>query len=250
MPKSIPPQPVKIRSIVQSGIWTLSDLQSMSSAPDGSSSQKAAKNGYQLKQDYPNLPSGHYWIQSNSMPNPLQMYVDMTTEGGGYDYYIVSSGTSIGSVNGTHSGKVLGLDLIYPRSKQHWLSMQAFVNTTADTNLNNYFNSTGASGHVGAVYRTTTNTAGTSAGVYTSQIMRDPNYYGTGAYDWRVPDGGRWWLRDTTFTEPNGDYTAYNFLGGYTLAVPYIGADLSFNDVSGQNYVTGTKYLVSTNAKP
>jgi hypothetical protein len=40
--------------------------------PDGSSAALAAVSGYQLKQDYPNLSSGTYWIKSPSMPNALQ----------------------------------------------------------------------------------------------------------------------------------------------------------------------------------
>ena len=50
--------------------------------PDGSSSSNAAASGYQLALDYPTKTSGYYWIQSASMPQPLQMWVDMDEEGG------------------------------------------------------------------------------------------------------------------------------------------------------------------------
>ena len=47
--------------------------------------------------------SGQYWIQSHSMPNPLQMYVDATEDGGGYDFYPINgSGRNINSVSYTH----------------------------------------------------------------------------------------------------------------------------------------------------
>ena len=43
--------------------------------------------------------------------------------------------------------------------------------------------------------------------------MRDPRFYGTGTEDWRTGDGGRWWLRNNAFGEPNGDYAARAWLG-------------------------------------
>jgi hypothetical protein len=66
----------------------------------------------------------------------------------------------------------------------------------------------------------------------------------------RVKDGGRWWLRDNTFSEPNGDYGPNGLLGGYTEPQhPYGLTDIGFNDATS-NYFTGNFYLVSTNAKP
>jgi hypothetical protein len=98
--------------------------------------------------------------------------------------------------------------------------------------------------------------------------MRDPRYYGSGAEDWKVPDGGRWWARDTTFTEPNGDYLNFGFLSisGFRVVFntgalstqntrsvpqPYDLSDIGFNDIAnGFHHNTGQFYLVSTNAKP
>jgi len=83
--------------------------------------------------------------------------------------------------------------------------------------------------------------------------MRDPNYYGSGASDWKVKDDGRWWLRDSTYSEPNGDYGLRSLLGLWpwrnTFSNPYTGADIEFND-QNNSYTTGNYYLVSTNAKP
>lgn len=212
----------------------------------GKTADSPAQSGYHLKLVNPNFSSGYYWIKNGSMPNAIQMYVDMTYDGGGYDFYAFQgNGTSIGSYNSTtHSGYALGLDLVYPRSKLHWYAISNYVRNVLGSSTNDYFTT------VGPVHRTTTTSAGSRGGNYTSDIMRDPNSYSTGTPDWRVPDGGRWWLRDTAFSEPNGDYTAYNFLGGYTFPNPYNGEDLGFNDVIGQTYVTGTYYLVSTNSKP
>ena len=55
-------------------------------------------------------------------------------------------------------------------------------------------------------------------------------------------DNGTWWLRDTPYSEPNGDYGSYCFLGmgGWTLPVLY------FNDGTC-GYSSGSNYLCSTN---
>jgi hypothetical protein len=223
---------------------------------DGSSPESAAISGWNLKQSYSSLSSGTYWIKNDRMPNALQMYVNMTRDGGGYDFYAFDgNGTSVSYANGTHSGVALGLDLVYPRSAQHWIAMKEYVNgvlgktggsfssffatTGKITQYTRAFNGVPEGNYVG--------TYGTDAGNYTTYIMRDPVYYGTGAPDWKVPDNGRWWIRDTTYGEPNGDYDANGFLTG-SLTDSYAGADILFND--GGAVATGTSYLVSTNAKP
>jgi hypothetical protein len=192
-----------------------------------------AKSGYSLKQQSPNLPSGYYYIKNQNMPNTLYMYVDMTNDGGGYDFYAISNGTSVNSVTQTNSGTILGLDLIYPRSQAHWKAVYEFTQNVLGVSFSTYMN------HCGAIYNTI-------ASNYTSSIMRDPNYYGSGATGWRVPDGGRWWIRDTTYGEPNGNYSVYGFLLLQSLSSTGL---ISGFDDGGAPY-TGTKYLVSTNAKP
>jgi hypothetical protein len=230
----------------------------------GASSTNPAYSGWDLKQKRPNAPSGVYWIKNERMPNALQMYVDMVEEGGGYDFYLITGGTSVdtpylptdvwGSANAApgalHSGVALGLDLIYPRSKFHWRAMDNYVRGVLGQNLNTYFS---AGGFIGAIYRNTATTGGTAGGNYTGQIMRDPKYYGSGAQDWGVPDGGRWWLRDSVYSEPNGDYGEYGFLASRGVPQPYALSDIVFNDGGGvgtRPYVTGTSYICSTNHKP
>lgn len=211
------------------------------SGNDGSSAATAAPSGYYIAQNYPGRPSGWYWIKSPSMPNALQMYVDMTEEGGGYDFYPISGGISTTYKTETHSGISLGLDLVYPRSKYHWRAMRNFVSNVLGSTDYTYFNC------VSGIYKTT------AGGNYTTYIMRSPTHYGSGAPDWRVGDGGRWWLRDTTYTEPNGDYAANAWLGDLNnrngLPNGYNLQDLLFNDGTS-SYSTGSNYLVSTNAKP
>lgn len=209
----------------------------------GNASSNPAKSGWHLRLHRPDALSGWYWIQSELMPNPLQMYVDMVEEGGGYDFYFITGGPSVNSVTATNGGTALGLDLVMPRSKYHWRAMSNAVNGQRPSGTYaNYFQT------VYGVYTTT-------PGNYTGVIMRSPWYNPAGApaagsTAHRVKDGGRWWLRDNTFSEPNGDYTAYGLLGGYSHpAYPYSLTDLSFNDITA-GYYTGNYYLVSTNAKP
>jgi hypothetical protein len=172
------------------------------------------------------------------MPNALLMYVDMTNDGGGFDYYRITGGTSINFITSTHSGIALGLDLIYPRSQGHWKSMYEFAVGVLGVSLNSVMAICGA---------VTRNTQLNGSGNYTNVIMRDPNNYLSGALDWKVPDGGRWWLRDLFYAEPNGDYSYDAFLS--FSGVSPDGSNLTYNDGYSSAY-TGTSYLVSTNAKP
>lgn len=194
-------------------------------------------SGYVLKQLQPSFPSDYYYVKNPNMPSAQRMYIDMTYDGGGYDFYPITGGQTIYSYGQQHSGTNLGLDLLYPRSQAHWQCMYNFVVNVLGSSVGTYFS------NAQAIYRNTS----TVGGNYSSYIMRDPVYYGTGAPDWKVPDGGRWWLRDTTYGEPNGDYSNNVFLGfsNFTSTA----SDLRFNDIP-QGYYTGTSYLVSTNAKP
>lgn len=219
---------------------------------DGSTIAKAAVSGVQLHADFPSLPSGWYWIKSATMPNALEMYVDMTEDGGGYDFYFITNGPDVNTVTATNGGTSLGLDLVMPRSTGHWKAMSNAVLAGIARGASKVGSGTYASFFqtTYGVYRNTN--AGNGGNSYTNKVMRSASYGGTtNAADWRVKDGGRWWLRDGTHSEPNGDYTSNGLLGlqagGYVFPNPYDNSNIGFND--GGAYSTGAYYLVSTNTK-
>ena len=230
-----------------SGVITINPQPSTGGCKDGLTEATAGESGMQLRTDYPAYESGWYWIKSSKMPNALQMYVDMVEDGGGYDFYIITAGPSVSTVTEVNGGTPLGLDLVMPRSKEHWSAMsktvlQAIIeNKAGGGNYDNFFQT------AYGVYRS--NGARNGGGYYNDKIMRSKFYGGTNnASDWRVKDGGRWWLRDETYGEPNGDYGPNGLLGGGGLPNPYNLTNINFNDLSN-NYLTGSFYLVSTNAK-
>lgn len=216
--------------------------------PDGLTPQSAAISGLQLHYDYPSYPSGWYWIKSAIMPNALQMYVDMTEDGGGYDFYPITAGPSATYITDANGGTPLGLDIVYPRSKYHWRAMSNAVNVMIAANK-------AGGGSYGSFFTTayavtrSTNTGNGGSNNYSYKAMRSSDYGGaSNAPDWNVKDNGGWWLRDDiTYTEPNGDYTLNAFLSN-GMPNPYNLENIGFND-GNASYSTGNFYLVSTNAK-
>lgn len=207
---------------------------------DGSTQAKAAISGQALKNTSNTyglgLTTGSYWIKSSLMPNALQMIVDMTYDGGGYDFYFITGGPSHNFRYQTQGGAVLGLKFASPRSTEWWKAASRVVaNYRPAGSYQDYF---------ATVYNVWSN----SPGNYTNIIMRWAPAYGSGTTAWQTDDGGRWWLRNSTFGEPNGDYGAQGWLGGYSFPNLYNGEDLGFNDIT-PNYATGNYYLVSTNVK-
>ena len=208
-------------------------------APDGSDAANAAVSGQQLLLDYPSTSQGVHWIKSSSMPNALQMYIDVTEDGGGYDFYYTNSGPSVNYTNSTNAGASLGLDFVYPRSKYHWRAMSKAATHFDSGNHNSYFDC------MYAIHKTN------GGGNYTGCIMRSSHYGGNNCADWRGTDGGKWWARDNTHSEPNGDYSGYGLLATYggSKSANSLNSlsNIGFND--GGAYSSGSRYLLSTNAK-
>jgi len=193
-----------------------------------------APSGYSLYTSNPWLPNGYYWIKSPSMPNPLQMYVDIKY--GGFDYYRISGGTSVLDINTTHSGTSLGLELMIPRSQDHWRSIYNYIYNVLKSDYTTILKYV-------PIYKTS------SGGNYTSYAMFHTKYGNNGSYngapDWRTKDEGLWHLRNIPYGEPNGDYTLNQFLGIWSEPETSYGAP-TFNDITS-GYYTGTEYIVSTN---
>lgn len=221
-------------------IYNGTEWQSAGSAKlDGSSPEKASTSGLQLVTDNPGLSNGLYWIKSGNMPNALQMYVDTTYDGGGYDFYATKgSGPSVSYITDNHAGVSLGLGMWEGRSRNCWLAATNAVNALDSGNFNSYWEG------VGHVYKPN------GGGNYTGCIMRSSYYGGNNCNDWRVATGNRWWIRDSTHSEPNGDYSGNGFQRIYSGNRPSVGSvstNMGFND--GWAYSVGNYYLLSTNTK-
>jgi hypothetical protein len=180
-----------------------------------------------IKTAKPASTDGDYMIDpdgAGALP-AITAYCDMTTDGGGYTMYGVTGGISTSRFDAANSCDALGLKMIIPRTKAHLGAM---------------FKKYGS-----GYFATVPGIYGKAAGNYTGCVMNSGD--ATCGANWVALDQGAWFLRDATYTEPNGDYTP-----GCWLAVTGVpdaqGNGLTFNDANC-NYSTGTMYVCSDNAK-
>ena len=74
------------------------------------------------------------------MPQALQMYVDTTQDGGGYDFYATrGSGPNVSRITDNHAGVSLGLELWEGRSRNNWLAATQAVNAMDSGYFNSYW---------------------------------------------------------------------------------------------------------------
>jgi hypothetical protein len=141
-----------------------------------------ARSWLDIKAADGNAVSGSYTIKpSNTV---VDVYCDMTTDGGGYDFYEVSAGLNTCAKTNPNSCPD-GMDIWVARTKNHWESALSFA---ADTS---YLSITGISKPSGG------------CGGCTSYAM---NSGVSEQSAWEAIDGGSWWIRNTTYIEPSGDY--------------------------------------------
>lgn len=102
------------------------------------------KRIYDLESNY-STGDGTYWIDPAG-ENPFEAQCDMTTEGGGYTYYGVTSGIRTSKYTDNNSCIALGMDIVYPRSLLNWDSILArFSSSFFTTILGVYKASSGGS---------------------------------------------------------------------------------------------------------
>ncbi len=172
--------------------------------------------------------NGTYWIKPTGYTGaPFQVYCDMTTDGGGYTYLSVSGAITTFRATDNNSCKALGMNIVIPRTQAQFTALYAKYGA-------GYFAT------VPGVY-------GTTPGNYTGCIMRNPASYGTGCANWFALDGGKWWLADTTHSEPNGDYTPGCWLSMNIWTPTANISNILFNDELC-HYSTSA-YICSTNDK-
>jgi len=100
-----------------------------SGACDGRSSSCPGISAYQIHEDYPNLPSGLYWIQNENINNgdPIQIYADMTRNGGGWTLILAN-----GSLSGWNETYALNLNSELPPANPSALSANYSIIGFAD----------------------------------------------------------------------------------------------------------------------
>ena len=184
----------------------------------GTASTCPATSCLEILNETPSAADGNYWIDPAG--SAIEVVCDMNTDGGGYTYYAVSGGLTTSTYNDNNTCKTLGMDIVMPRSQAHWDSMISRFSSS-------YFP------FIPGVYKAS------SGGNYTGCAMNS-----SGCSDWRVGDGGSWWLRSSTYSEPNGDYTAYCWLGTRSVASS---SNITYND--GNCIYSGSSYICSTNDK-
>jgi len=172
--------------------------------------------------------SGEYFITITERGNratgksrQLQVWCDMETDGGGYTTYPIQKGLRSYRYTDDDSCAALGLQMVVPRTAEHFQAMVRLYGTQ-------FF------GVVPGIY-------GKQATSFSHASM---SYQDSAVFDkWVAVDGGSWFLRDTPFKQPSGDYTPGCWLAMYGWTY----GDYRFDDVNCS--ASSDTYICSTNDK-
>jgi hypothetical protein len=212
---------------------------------------------------YKNLgfPNGFYSIYLENAAKEwywLEVYCHMTTidtvgrpsvkdgttmpDDVAYTFYYISDGVDSYSAYGDNDCTELGMKIWIPRTKDHWKRAYDYIYNEISTGSEEIRDIL----HPFAVVRPHKGCGTcTSHALNYDVIMTQPEVEGV---RWQAWDGGRFWVRDTKMSEPNGDYNPMCWLGLNGLNFDSINFnDLYCDPTVPYGYPTGSQYLCSTN---
>lgn len=190
------------------------------------------------------------WYKISPSSTQLMVYCDMTADSGAaYTLYPCNGCTSVNMIDSVQANGCtgLGLNMVIPRSEAHWTTMFAFVANVLNASVPSYFQT------VPGISKPTdglTSCLGGGLGVMNSANCLSV----TGS--WQASDGGQWWLRDTAYSQPDGNYASNSLLALGLWNGQSSGLDptnLGFDDgnpnyaIHQGYYNSGLSYLCSTN---
>jgi len=146
-----------------------------------------------------------------------------------HSYYACEDCTSVNSRYVQDGCAKRGMQMVIPRSQDHWTKIQSFVTDNTDGTMSDYFRI------IPGVYKQ--GSGGSSCGADGSNMNSDD------CSDWRALDGGAWFIRDTPYGEPNGNYQGSCYLGVNDISDV---TNIAFDDWDC-NFYSGTQYICSLN---
>jgi hypothetical protein len=143
----------------------------------GRTAATAGSSAWQIKQDYPNSADGLYWIKNDAISGgtPVQIYADMTTDGGGWTL-LVQNNLRSGWDDDT---KLVRNTSTPPSSLVNYASTQDAANNYSILGWADYIKKTNYGGQTTFDYMLDAGYRGRNGGIWTANT----NYSFVGVYD-------------------------------------------------------------------